>query len=249
MRLIAQRCLYGVDRNPMAVDLVVSVVWVVKGESATDCSLDGRNVPLITAYLFHAGGHENPTVLQENAGKSYIGCYLLGMGFTFDDTDKTGIATPLAVMQELIAKEPRNAIRIFPYLGGEEVNDNPKHEHHRFVINFADFPVRRDELGASWIHADQQQRQAWQRSGIVPLALRDLHARMDAAVPAAYGWTDLPTTCEFLLDYEEEDDPPSPGGFGAASENEGKVRRRKKPCSWSRRLRRQGSHTGRLNRP
>ena len=35
--------------------------------------------------------------------------------------------------------------------------------------------------------------------------LRDLHARMDAAVLAAYGWTDLPTACDFILDYEEDE--------------------------------------------
>src|SRR5207253_10457719 len=36
--------------------------------------------------------------------------------------------------------------------------------------------------------------------------LRALHAAMDAAVLDAYGWTDLQPTCEFLRDYEEEDD-------------------------------------------
>ena len=37
--------------------------------------------------------------------------------------------------------------------------------------------------------------------------LRDLHSAMDRAVLGAYGWTDIPTDCEFLLDYEidEED--------------------------------------------
>ena len=37
--------------------------------------------------------------------------------------------------------------------------------------------------------------------------LRDLHTTMDRAVLDAYGWTDIPTACEFLLDYEidEED--------------------------------------------
>jgi hypothetical protein len=38
------------------------------------------------------------------------------------------------------------------------------------------------------------------------LKLRELHAEMDRAVLDAYGWTDIPTDCEFLLDYEEEDD-------------------------------------------
>src|SRR5262249_37487961 len=34
----------------------------------------------------------------------------------------------------------------------------------------------------------------------------ELHAAMDRAVLNAYGWTDLKPTCEFLLDYEEEED-------------------------------------------
>ena len=32
--------------------------------------------------------------------------------------------------------------------------------------------------------------------------LRDLHTAMDRAVLDAYGWTDIPTDCDFLLDYE-----------------------------------------------
>jgi len=38
------------------------------------------------------------------------------------------------------------------------------------------------------------------------LTLRSLHADMDRAVLDAYGWHDIPTDCEFLLDYEVEDD-------------------------------------------
>lgn len=44
------------------------------------------------------------------------------------------------------------------------------------------------------------------------LKLRELHAAMDRAVLDAYGWDDLQPTCEFLLDYEEDesDDPSAP---------------------------------------
>jgi hypothetical protein len=100
--------------------------------------LDDRFVPLITAYLFHAGGHDDPARLRANEGKSFVGSYVLGMGFTFDDSDKNGVANPLSLMHELIAKDPRNAERIFPYIGGEEVNDSPTHAHHRYVINFGE---------------------------------------------------------------------------------------------------------------
>ncbi|MCX7790786.1 MAG: hypothetical protein N2378_09125, partial [Chloroflexaceae bacterium] len=36
--------------------------------------------------------------------------------------------------------------------------------------------------------------------------LRRLHAAMDRAVLEAYGWGDIPTACEFLLDYEVEEE-------------------------------------------
>ncbi len=32
--------------------------------------------------------------------------------------------------------------------------------------------------------------------------LRELHAAMDQAILDAYGWADIPTDCDFLLDYE-----------------------------------------------
>ena len=166
-----------------AAAVVVSVVWVVKGTLPAPFDLDGKTVPIITAYLFHDGGHENPATLAANVGRSFIGSYVLGMGFTFDDTDKKGIASPLAEMERLIAKDPRNAERIFPYLGGDEVNDSPTHAHHRYVINFADFPLRRAPLDdKTWQRADEKQRDAWLRSGIVPL---------DYPHPVAADWPDL----------------------------------------------------------
>jgi hypothetical protein len=123
---------------PGQAAVVVSVVHVIRGGSVGERTLDGRPVPLITAYLFHAGGHENPATLKANEDKSFQGSNVLGMGFTFDDTDKDGVASPLSAMHELLARNPRNQERIFPYIGGEEVNDSPTHAFHRFVINFGE---------------------------------------------------------------------------------------------------------------
>jgi len=36
--------------------------------------------------------------------------------------------------------------------------------------------------------------------------LRELHAEMDQATLCTYGWDDIPTECEFLLDYEIDDE-------------------------------------------
>ena len=38
------------------------------------------------------------------------------------------------------------------------------------------------------------------------LQIRELHAAMDRAVLDAYGWNDIPTDCEFLLDYEIDEE-------------------------------------------
>jgi hypothetical protein len=121
---------------PGMAAVVVSSVHVHKGALAGPFDLDLRQVPLITAFLFHAGGDENPATLPENAGKSFQGSIVLGMGFTFDDTDKSGVANPISLMHELIAKDARNAERIVPFIGGDEVSDSPSQVHHRYVIDF-----------------------------------------------------------------------------------------------------------------
>jgi len=158
---------------PGEAAVIVSVVWTIKGEWSGSRELDGRSVPLITAYLFHAGGHKNPATLKANANSSFQGSIVLGMGFTFDDTDTKGVASPIIEMHRLIAKDSRNAERIFPYLGGEEINNSPTHGHHRYVINFADFPLRRDISQTTWKDADKSQRDEWLRIGVVPLDYPD----------------------------------------------------------------------------
>ncbi|MDP2958679.1 MAG: N-6 DNA methylase [Longimicrobiales bacterium] len=123
---------------PGSAAVVVSVVHVRKGAHNQKLVLDEVEVPTITAFLFHAGGNDDPATLRANADLSFVGSYVLGMGFTFDDTDRKGVASPLAEMERLVAVDPRNQERIFPYIGGEEVNDSPTHTHHRYVINFDD---------------------------------------------------------------------------------------------------------------
>ena len=175
--------IYRVRRRlkwPGEAAVVVSVVHILKGTPTGSRHLDGRKVETISAFLFHGGGHDDPARLEANAGKSFQGSIVLGMGFTFDDTDRKGVATPLAEMWRLIDENPRNRDAIFPYIGGEEVNTSPIHAHHRFVINFRDWPLRRADLGATWRDADEGRRQDWRRDGIVPL---DYPERVAAAWP------------------------------------------------------------------
>ena len=178
------------------------MLHIGKGSVTDRKQIDGRDVERITAFLFHRGGHDDPVRLKANAGKSFQGSIVLGMGFTFDDTDKKGVASPLAEMHRLIEKDPRNQEVIFPYIGGQEVNTSPTHAHHRYVINFRDYPLRRENVDAegaalsdpitastdrptrpesSWARAADEQRHAWLRQGRVPL---------DYPGPVAADWPD-----------------------------------------------------------
>ena len=172
---------------PGEAAVVVSVIHILKGTGTSSRDLNGRNVEMISAFLFHRGGHDNPNRLEANASKSFVGNYVLGMGFTFDDTDNKGVATPLSEMRRLIEKNHRNQEIIFPYIGGEEVNTNPIHAHHRYIINFRDWPMRRRDIGATWSDADEERRRTWRKSGIVPL---------DYLAPVANDWPDLMSIVE-----------------------------------------------------
>ena len=153
---------------PGLAAVIVSIVHITRGQHHGTIYLDGCIREKVTAFLFHRGDHHDPLSLHANAGKSFVGSYVLGMGFTFDDTDTTGVASSLDKMQRLVDKDPRNAKRILPYLGGQEINSSPMHKHHRYVINFRDYPLRRDDMGVSWETADESLRSELIRRPVVP---------------------------------------------------------------------------------
>ena len=62
----------------------------------------------ITAFLFHAADTTTRRGSRRTRARAFMGSIVLGMGFTFDDTDTKGVATPIAEMHRLIAKDPRN---------------------------------------------------------------------------------------------------------------------------------------------
>ena len=154
---------------PGQVSVVVSVVHLAKESVDGPYILDGREVPIITAYLCYSGGHEDPAILKANRGKSFQGSTVLGAGFMFQDAGPEHGATSLAEMERLITINSRNKERIFRFVGGEELNDNPVTASPRYVINFADFPLRRVDLGRPWADANEDEIGAWLRSGLVPL--------------------------------------------------------------------------------
>ena len=153
---------------PGEAAVVVSVVHIVKGDVGSPV-LDTRSVRRISAYLVEGDLDTSPVALAANSGKAFVGSYVLGVGFTFDDAAaEKGEAERLDTMRALIAKDPRNAERIFPFIGGEEVNTDPEHRYHRFVIDFFDRPLKRDPALRSWFKMDDSEIARCRVEGVVP---------------------------------------------------------------------------------
>jgi hypothetical protein len=124
-------------RWPGSASVIVSVVFVAKGVTPRSCILDGKTVPGLNSFLVPSTVEFDPIPLQANRGGCFQGACVLGMGFTFDDTDATGLASSLAEMNEIVERNRNNKQRIRPYIGGQEINSHPKSKHHRYVIDFS----------------------------------------------------------------------------------------------------------------
>jgi hypothetical protein len=119
-------------RWPGKAAVIVSPVAIRKEAGVSSVELDCKVVDAITAFLFHRGGDRDPRRFGGENGKAFIGCFLRGMGFTFDDSNDE--ATPIAEFARL-SKVYTNIDKVVrPYLGGEEVLDHPEHSPHRYAI-------------------------------------------------------------------------------------------------------------------
>ena len=93
-------------------------------------------VPEISSQLLAEKERQDTSKLQANANISFMGSYLLGMGFTFDDLSPQ--ASPLSKMHELVEHNARNSDVIRPYLGGSEFCTDPGQQHRRYVVDFGE---------------------------------------------------------------------------------------------------------------
>jgi len=357
-------CIYAAVKRmkwPGMAAVIVCPVHISKDHWITPAFLNDRATNRISAYLFSGEIDEFPEKLASTAYFSK-GSQIYGQGFVFDDTDES--ANPLSLMEQIINDEPIANNRILPFIGGQELNSQPKLTPYRYVIYLSDIQTEeelegyphlaslvrrkvkpeRDILGdnpnniplkkrwwayqahrpelykrlvnhklilahaevgpylgfqlvpTGWIYSktmilielesfaaftvsqarvhevwartfgsslkDDLRYTAsdcfatfpfppdWETNAVLEEAgkayyefraelmirndegltktynrfhdpeersadierLRALHAAMDRAVLDAYGWSDIPTACEFLLDYEEDEDEPDPTG-------------------------------------
>lgn len=186
---------------PGEAAVVVSTVHIAKRlteKQRPELQIDGREASRISAFLVDGQNDESPSQLTANDDKAFIGTYVLGMGFTFDDAAAAkGTGTPLAEMHRLIASEARNRERIRPYIGGEEINNDPRMNHGRYVIDFEDFPFRRDGGLKSWSLSQTEERSAMLQEGVVP---------SDYDLPVANDWPELLGIVERLVKPDRDTD-------------------------------------------
>ena len=125
---------------PGEAAVTISVVHLAKGEpSGNVCviRLNGIPVSTINFRLRPKPERRDPVRLGENQGCSFQGSIVLGTGFILSPEER----------DDLVEKDPKNAERIFPYLGGEAVNTSPTQDFCRYIISFGQMSL---EEAAQW---------------------------------------------------------------------------------------------------
>ncbi len=115
-----------------SASLEVAYAWLKKGQWHGEYLLDDKTVTGISPYLTIPGkALGKPNKLAANQDKSFQGSIVLGMGFVMSPEEA----------QALIEKDPRNKDVLFPYLNGQDLNNNPDQSPSRWVINFHDWAL------------------------------------------------------------------------------------------------------------
>jgi hypothetical protein len=119
---------------PGEANLEVAYVWFRKGEWAGPFQIEDSVVSGITSQLQAPGRVTGkPYRLTANSSKSFVGSFVLGMGF---------VITPEEA-QRLLEKDVRNRDVLAPYLIGDDLNSRWDQTPSRWVINFRDWPIEK----------------------------------------------------------------------------------------------------------
>ena len=119
---------------PGHASLEIAKLWMSSAIWNGQKHLDGRWVGGVDEMLYPASrSNWRKQPLAANKDLSFQGTIVLGMGFTMSPEEG----------EVLIEKHPRHEEVLFPYLGGQNLNQNPTHSASRYVINFFDWPEER----------------------------------------------------------------------------------------------------------
>ena len=110
-----------------SANLEYAAVWGTRADIAASVPRVADNIVVArVSTLLEPGKDIDPRRLAENTGHAFIGCYLLGMGFTLAPSEA----------KRWKEADPKNADVLFPFLTGEDLNSRPDVSAPRWVIDF-----------------------------------------------------------------------------------------------------------------
>ena len=101
-------------------------------------------------------------------------------------------------LEDRLRYTPSDCFETFPFPDGWETHPSLEEAGKAYYEHRAALLVRNDE---GMTKTYNRFHDPYENDPDI-VKLRELHAAMDRAVLGAYGWTDIPTDCDFLLDYE-----------------------------------------------
>jgi hypothetical protein len=144
---------------PGVAAVEVAIVTITKQDWKNKYILNGIDAVTITPYLDSNETIGKPYELFQNKGKSFQGSIVLGLGFVMEPTQASF----------LIENDIRNRDVLFPYLNGDDLNNNPTQRPTRWVVNFFDWSEERARQYADCFGILEAlvkpERQRWAKDG------------------------------------------------------------------------------------
>ncbi|MBK9404436.1 MAG: hypothetical protein IPN57_07880 [Ignavibacteria bacterium] len=108
----------------------VSLITIFKGDFNSKYFRKDKEFSFINSYL-NFGEELFPFQIFANKGQSFMGSIPLGMGFLLNSAE----------VRHLVTINNANQKVIFPYLNGEDLNNNYNQKSDRWIINFYDWEI------------------------------------------------------------------------------------------------------------
>ena len=131
--------IYSANRRinwPGKAAVVISTVSIIRKGNYIHPALDGKPASVISSFLVEANIDGTPAVLMANKNKAFVGTFILGDGFIFEDDSPS--ATPIEEMKRIVSINPAASRFIKVYVGGKQVNNQAVFTPIRYVIDFGE---------------------------------------------------------------------------------------------------------------
>lgn len=129
----AYRAVKSIKWPSKSANLECAKVWMRKGEFRGPKFLEGAVVETVSPMLDAERGDRTPRTLNTNLGLSFQGSIVLGKGFVLE----------IEQAERMLAANPELSAALFPYLNGEDLNNELGQRPSRWVINYHDWPIGR----------------------------------------------------------------------------------------------------------